>query len=266
MILPFHDDTALQSRRWLVNVSWSSRSHIDGKNIPLFTWLESFVVTGTISRSPQVFPHIDTRPNVNGSRASTASLTSISLINRRRARCVTDQRISTIVSWKITYHSRRTYPRRSASSICVRVSSLLAEAGQDVLCRSPADGRQLLLPPTRRMHSSNEIESLFLTSACPPPHPPRRIFSTHMTSSTIYVFHISCRIFFTTTTRLSDPVSSLPPNIFSSSSVQDSRETQMMQIRTERTHLCMQMRSAKADANAERTSVDALTERAHPWK
>ena len=144
-------------------------------------------------------------------------------------------------------------------------------------------------PPTRRMHSSNEIESLFQghceglwdflgvlpssllrllirctspTSACPPPHPPRKTFSTPMTH----------HLFIWSTPpadpslllRLSSQIRnrrSLPTGFFFSSD-QDLRGTQMKQIRTERTHLWMEMLSVQADANAERTPVDAKTERA----
>ena len=99
MILPFDDDTALltpvTSRHWLVNVSWPSRSQIDGKAFVYLRRSESFVTTRTILRSPEAFPRIDTRPNVRASRASAESLTSISTTNRRPAGCETDKRIPT---------------------------------------------------------------------------------------------------------------------------------------------------------------------------
>ena len=67
------------------------------------------------------------------------------------------------------------------------------------------------------------IRCISPTSTCPPSHRPRRTFSTAMTP-----YSLICRIFATTTTRLSDPKSSLLPNSFFlqySGSSKDANET-----------------------------------------
>ena len=58
------------------------------------------------------FSNIDTRRNVCASRASTASLTSISKITHRPEEDASDKLISVIVSSKLTHCFRPTHPRR----------------------------------------------------------------------------------------------------------------------------------------------------------
>ena len=268
-----------------VTDSWTSPGRPDLKSLGKHpsihtTWIicnESFVTTGTISRSPRAFPHIDTRPNVCVSRASIASLTSTSTTNRRPGGCVTDRRISTtrITLDQFTHEGQRPALVYVFEAFLMKLVKVFFVAVPLTGVRSYSSNESYALKQRQRVTFPKSLRgvvrfsgpppsSLFrllircisITSARPPPHPPRRTFSTPMTPSSINLVHTSCRIFCTTTTLLSDPVTSLHPNFFfSPSSDQDHQWTHMVQIRTERTIPWMHVRSAQADAHAERKSV-----------